>query len=881
MDIYSIGAVIAELFLEEMLFDHTKLCASKKGKFNQDLENTFKKIGDKKLESILLNMMKLNPQERIGLNECFKYFSEEVCPISFPTMLIHFNTLFVSTDYWKPDKKIGLIYKHWKQINKLIFGINKPINELKQKLNLQLINKLILDNPFGKYYMEIYPLIFDLSCKNNNKLLQEENISASKFLENNNSHSILIIINHILSSILNTKFASTKIVAIEMLSHLCKNISDIMKIQLVIPYLIKLLKDSSTLVRYTALNEILIILTLIEDLTDIPSSDYNFFDAYIFPSILDLYFSNEPSLVLAFANNIEKLAELEQKFLQITLRSRFSNMKTNNGTILGDNNLSQVPKNYGFLFNNSLGQNANKGEEIILAYDTDLSEFKSTLFKIIEDILSKNEETDVQQIFIRKLPNLMLFYGRRETDNFSKFIIAHFNKKDWIIQREILKCIPSLIMILGETALNQFIVPCMELIISNNLYELKIYEMIHSMHLLLKMEFLETSRGIDLFKKIIVYIMHPNINIRNEVINFACTLLNLLSAGEAYTYLRNELKQYMQIPFLIITPELLKKGLKERFSRVIYEIETKGFNYSFQKNVEDIDAFLILQSVINIGKSNLSAYSNMMSAGQGSDVFSILEAQLVRLKASLEGISLSTVVKKEFIKYLKRFGKEDFRNIEKLFISRLLAISSSPHEYFIPSVGEMVNFSNSKDNLISHENFRLEFLIKSLGIILKDDYLEDDYSKTNLYQNNNNLNINNNFDRKQITIPYSTTNYNSNTNIRDSNSSFKNYNNINTIANWNPQGKLINTLYINKNASVEKLLPVGPELSDKFVSFSSDGEMIMWSIDKTENDIMVNKLASIYTSGKEIIYKNGITNIDSLNYAVAHDNTIELFRVQY
>ena len=490
MDIFSVGAVIAELFLEDMLFDLPKLLLYKKGKF--DLDSVLQKLKDKKLEYLLLKMMHVNPSERIELGECFKYFAEIICPISFSRMLIHVNTLIVSSDYWKPDKRIGLIYKHWKQIWKVLYGPDQEAPEIYQSLNYQVLNKLILDNPFTKYYNEAYSIIFNLQ---NDNLLSEEcnSFPINKFLENNNSECSLIIVNLILTSILNTKFASSKIVGMEILRIFAGCSPDLLNIQLIIPYLVKLLKDPNNLIRITALHEIISILEKVNsDELILPSSDYNFFDAYIFPAILELYSSNEPSLILAFANIIDKLTELESKFLMIAMRSRTVNMKNQNNSSCLQNSRQT------FSFHGGI-TNRDKGEEIIQAYDSDLSEFKSALFKIIEDILSKNEDVDIQQTLIRKLPNLMLFYGRRETNNFSKFIIAHFNKKDWLIQREILKCIPSLIITLGETALNQFIVPCMELIINNNLNELKIYEMVNTMHLLLKMEFLETSRGIDLF----------------------------------------------------------------------------------------------------------------------------------------------------------------------------------------------------------------------------------------------------------------------------------------------------------------------------------------------------------------------------------------------
>jgi len=158
MDVFSAGAVIAELFLEDILFDHSKLLSYKNGKF--DLEKELRKINNKNLENLLIKMLAKNPLERIDLEDCLKIFEEEICPISFSKLLIHFNTLIVSSDYWKPDKRIGLIYKYWKLIWKVIYGQEDDneaqVPELYQNLNNLILNQIIPKDSFTKHYIETY-----------------------------------------------------------------------------------------------------------------------------------------------------------------------------------------------------------------------------------------------------------------------------------------------------------------------------------------------------------------------------------------------------------------------------------------------------------------------------------------------------------------------------------------------------------------------------------------------------------------------------------------------------------------------------------------------------------------------------------------------------
>ena len=54
----------------------------------------------------------------------------------------------------------------------------------------------------------------------------------------------------------------------------------------------------------------------------LPIIDYNYFDSYIFPAILEVYKIENQELILEFFNNIDKIIDLQQKFLNLTLKAR-------------------------------------------------------------------------------------------------------------------------------------------------------------------------------------------------------------------------------------------------------------------------------------------------------------------------------------------------------------------------------------------------------------------------------------------------------------------------------------------------------------------------------------------------------------------------------
>ena len=94
-------------------------------------------------------MIKINPEERISIEEALDFFREEICPITMRGFLIHFNLIINNSIFWQPDLIIGYIYRYWNHIWKMIFGLDdKPI-PLNNKLNLEIINLLILKNPIN------------------------------------------------------------------------------------------------------------------------------------------------------------------------------------------------------------------------------------------------------------------------------------------------------------------------------------------------------------------------------------------------------------------------------------------------------------------------------------------------------------------------------------------------------------------------------------------------------------------------------------------------------------------------------------------------------------------------------------------------------------
>ena len=547
-----------------------------------------------------------------------------------------------------------------------------------------------------------------------------------------------------------------------MLHTLSKKIPDIAKLQLILPYFINNLKRKKYIIQLTSINYLFDILYSIdfEELV-LPVTEYNYFGSYVYPALLKFYNKENPYIILEFFNNVDKIIDLQQKFLNVTLKTRLKKNKENLRKQTIDNNINiikeeneensnslsssanqKIDNNYDDIVRptifsahgeNTIKQNKDKSKdksyEIFNDYDSNMESFKHSLFSLTMDLIGRNNEIDILIIFIRKLPSLLLFYGKSKTNDFSKFIINNFNKPDWIIQREILSHIPQMTITIGEKPLNDYILPCMEMLISNNSNELKLLELIKSMNQLLKMEYLSQQNAIDFFEKLIPFILHPNISIKNEIINFCESLFNNLSPDEIFCYLYQPLEKFLILPPIIINKNTLLNYCKDSIPRFIYQLEINNINYN-------ISNFLPKENDLRNGINNLNLLKDMIdnqkagdsNADDNGDIKYIYDDDQYNNIKEYKKYSLleplDKYIKKE-INLMKGFSDKG-NALETIIFGKIFFLANGKGELKFPNFKNYTKISiENNQNIISTDLFRITYVLKTLGISLNMVMLEE------------------------------------------------------------------------------------------------------------------------------------------------------------
>ena len=896
MDVFSAGVIIAELFLERTIFDYTGLLNYKKGNKNLfNIDEILSKIPQNNIRSLIYKMIEVNPEKRIDITEALNIMLNEICPIAIPGFIFHFNSIITSTKFWKPDLIIGHIYRYWGTIWKIIFGANEQPIPLSQNLNFAIINKIILESPFtnfGEGAIFVRNMNNVVYLGNQELIMNPENGEINeKYLKKcdniENKSCIYLIIDYILEAIQYTKYDTTNLLALEMLYILSKKIPDVAKLQLILPYFISNLKRKKYIIQLTSINYLFDILYSIDyQELILPVTEYNYFGSYVYPALLKFYNKENPYIILEFFNNVDKIIDLQQKFLNVTLKTRLKKNKENLNTKNKpfENNINTI-KEEKEEYSNSLGsslnpkiddnyddivrptifssqresttkqQNKDKSFEIFNDYDSNMESFKHSLFSLTMDLIGRNNEIDILIIFIRKLPSLLLFYGKSKTNDFSKFIINNFNKPDWIIQKEILSHIPQMTITIGEKPLNDYILPCMEMLISNNSNELKLLELIKSMNQLLKMEYLSQSNSIDFFVKLIPFILHPNISIKNEIINFCESLFNYLSPDEIFCYLYKPLENFLILPPIMINKNTLLNYCKESIPRFLYQLEINNINYNFSN-------FLPKETNSKNGINNIELLKDMIESQKAGNANTDDNGDIKYIYDSEQNNSnlkeykkysllepLDKYIKKE-INSMKGFSDKGYALETKIF-GKIFFLGSDKEKLKFPNFknNTQISFENN-NNIISSDLFRITYVLKTLGITLNMVMLEDLLNYNG--ENENEINYKKNKSQDKI----------DNMNI------LPNYYFNKQYSNWRPQGQLLSTLYDHNTIPVEKLVPFD---QNNFSSFDNFGNAILFNVKYVkDNEILINKKWEYKNNNKEdITYKNNICCINNSYFAVA------------
>ena len=889
MDIFSLGVVMSEIFLEKFsIFTQSEIINAKK---KNNLKNKLEDIKDLNIRLLLQQMIEIDPKKRPKLNYLIDKFNN-ILQGPITSFIARINLMIIAYEYHYNDLLVGLLYKHFQQIWKLCIK-NKNLSELeipklKKKLNKNII-LYILSSPNNIYDIATQ-FRLEFIKNNNNEIFTESDIIQNYSKNDNmydwdsNNDGTIIIVKYLLSCLENIKYISTFSVIFEMLFNLSKilvkNDNSSFILDIIVPYYLNLFKSSNSRVIIETFNCLIDILLLIDfDKLILNQIDYNSFNNYIFDSIYKLFLNSNKFLDVqcSIISRLDDIIKLENNFL-------FSYLKTID--IINSNNEKLKEKNKNLmnsiiLFQSLLNKNnsdefkKNKKDKYEInfkdmynAYSQDLISFKKKLKDIIGNILANyNEEQDqashdcLKLLLIQKYREICMFFGSYE-ENFElfSFLCISFNRENYFIQKEIIKIFPSLILLFGRKLYLDFFLPIIESIFQKKNSELMIIEITDAIYLLTKMNLISHDDDYSkIYKILIPYLVHPNYLLRYKLeylfnyilsdqrnsisqlyFSFYHNIKNILLECKP----QNNDKEKKKINMINVIETGLINSLKEYYTipREIFLI----YKYDIESNLFNLQYSYLEPLLNNITKIKKEHFENKIQKNEKSqkNLGLVTKNEIFNLKEKKFYDTLNKVL----TKILKNERASDFFNHLMTLYDEL----NTNNENFMDRLYELCRMPNN----IKYSY--LLYLLKVLNINLK--YIE----LFNSFQSDEYDDFNNHGEIKGFTLVNGSTLKSIKININM---------NYNFLKNTELKGKLCYKLNLNKEESIIKLIPINNLVDKKYVGMFisiSDIGMIRFHIIYNEpsfDDIYTikNSLREKIFLGNYILKPNNISYIEQPN----------------
>ncbi|KAK4187109.1 Serine/threonine-protein kinase ppk19 [Podospora australis] len=542
MDVFSVGCVIAELFLEGPIFSLSQLYKYRKGEYDPNI-SYLSRIADKDLREMVAHMIQLDPQKRYSAEQYLEFYKGKVFPTYFYNFLHQYMELItdLSSSHYAspgggPDKNFGeadqRIERVWLDFDKISYFLGHEafeagVEEQREAPRLGLGH---------------YPL--RLNIPNNEHFVTGDQQPSS-------DDGTLIFLTLVVSSLRNTARASTRVKACDILLAFAERLTDEAKLDRVLPYLMTLLNDKYDIVVIAAIRAVTQILDMVKVL---PPVNTPIFLEYIMPR-MDAVLSEalrpaSPLVRATYASSLGKLATIANRFLALA-----SALRT-------DASAAKDPE-------------VEPGTETDARFDSAYDKARNTLVRRVTEHTQKlitDPDPYVRRAFLTSVPDLCVFFGVGLTN---EVIITHLNTylndRDWQLKCAYFDAIVGIAAFVGSNILQNFVLPLMVQAITDS-EEYVVHGALHSLAELANLGLLAKPTYLEYVKAVGRFTVHPNIWIRESAAEFIAAGKTFLSPAYLRVGVLPQIKPYLKPKRVLDFSELnILESLQKPLSRSVYD----------------------------------------------------------------------------------------------------------------------------------------------------------------------------------------------------------------------------------------------------------------------------------------------------------------------
>ncbi|CAA0396905.1 unnamed protein product [Arabidopsis thaliana] len=596
MDIFAVGCVIAELFLEgQPLFELAQLLAYRRGQ--HDPSQHLEKIPDPGIRKMILHMIQLEPEARLSAEDYLQNYVGVVFPNYFSPFL---HTLYCCWNPLPSDMRVATCQGIFQEILKKMMenksgdeiGVDSPVTS--NPMNASTVQETFANHKLNSSKDlirntvnskdEILYSISDALKKNRHPFLKKITMDdlgtlmslydsrsdtyGTPFLPvegNMRCEGMVLIASMLCSCIRNIKLPHLRREAILLLRSCSLYIDDDDRLQRVLPYVVALLSDPTAIVRCAAMETLCDILPLVRDF---PPSDAKIFPEYIFPMLSMLPEDTEESVRICYASNIAKLALTAYGFLIHSFQlSDVGVLNELNSQQISTTPASETPSHL---------QKANGNAQ--------LQQLRKTIAEVVQELVMGPKQTpNVRRALLQDIGELCFFFGQRQSNDFLLPILPAFlNDRDEQLRSVFFEKIVYVCFFVGQRSVEEYLLPYIDQALSDQT-EAVIVNALECLSTLCKSSFLRKRALLQMIECVYPLLCYPSQWVRRAVVTFIAASSECLGAVDSYAFIAPVIRSYLsRLPASIASEEGLLSCLKPPVTReVVYRIFEKTRNPEF------------------------------------------------------------------------------------------------------------------------------------------------------------------------------------------------------------------------------------------------------------------------------------------------------------
>lgn len=823
-DIFSVGCVIAETFLEgEALFSLEQLLSYKAG--NYDPSSTIEKIAHPLARELVKDMIRLDPLERSSASEYLKKYEGKLFPQSFEYLYEMF-AVALGTEKASADEKVKLIQERYKEILKVCVNVEDTqdlhfltkglidhaddpaelIRAVGSNVHWSSCREIHISNDKPKKKKKERDEVFvqqteailkeaqELKKEITLKLASEpelpqlihtptesapdssDELQHFSYIKNHSaialsnstetfhekpSNALILIISFLTSALRNTKTTTARQICLHMIHHLSQYLPDSHFLSRVLPYSLALISQTNPKSSTSASTRALAVHLIAENLSKVRSVPPS--DATVFPE----YIWKSLSMLHSDHELVVRLAYAQNIASLAETSKRFLEISMRKGS-----------------------------------YDKELALLHGSVWRAIVG-MANDSSSAIKIALLQDITKLGVFFGRDKVNGqILPLLITTLNDKDWNLRASFFEHMIGICIFVGRLSLQDFILPCIE----QALYDPEpfvIEKALQNLTVLCQLELFDDKVIEELSSRVSPLLCYPSAWIRRAAIEFCIAIGDRLGPSKTHCHIIPRISPFLQHEVVLIDRKAFPHAVRPPLSN-------KVFNTLVCKS--DLPS-LTLNEEILVGAMRSYMQGILGTTKPPREDRSLTLYEFSRLDEEISCISVSVPFSSKYFAVQQSISSKQRDPVSKssstvsdLHNSKFSSMLSQLHLKLYGTPNLHLTASSKAPSLIAYsqlpEGIRKALRVPRRGLDLGQDKLDDAFLSKNSFFNPSPFPLEDHVDASHIS--------------------------------WRPRGVLVSNLKEHTNA----VNSISVSRDNKFVlSCSSDGTAKLWDAFRIQNSV--------------------------------------------